>query len=662
MRTAAGTNRNEFVILQYHHVVSMRTSLGPSAHRAEGRSSRAGSQRSTDAEESGKKKITKEAWVEARALIWKHRHRLALGLFVMVINRLAGLVLPATSKFLIDDVIGKQNWDLLPVLAMAAGAATVVDAVTSFANSQILGVAAQRAITDMRKEVEAHVMRLPIRYFDQTKSGVLISRIMSDAEGVRNLVGSGLVQLTGSILTALMALTLLFYLNWKLTVVTILVLGTFGGGLATAFKRLRPLFRERGQINAEVTGRLAETLGGVRIVKAYTAEKREELIFTKGAHRLFRNVAKSLTGVSAVSAFSALVIGAIGISMMLVGGASIRAGEMTIGDFVMYLTLTALVTVPIIQLASIGTQLTEAFAGLDRIREIRKMATEDDEDAKLAPLPDIRGDVEFEDVMFEYNPGTPVLKHVSFRAAAGSTTALVGSSGSGKSTLISLAMTFNRPVSGRVLVDGLDLTTIRLRDYRRHLGVVLQDNFLFDGTIADNIGYAKPHATRDEIIAVSRIAHCDEFIQSFEKGYDTIVGERGVRLSGGQRQRVAIARAILADPKILILDEATSSLDSESEALIQDGLKALRRGRTTFVIAHRLSTIRSSDQILVLEHGEIIERGTHDELLQKGGRYRQLYDKQYHFERDRFINPGEDFTPEPELASVPRPTRTSNAL
>jgi subfamily B ATP-binding cassette protein MsbA len=559
-----------------------------------------------------------------------------------------------------DDVVGRQNWDLLPKLAMAAGAATIVDAATSFANSQILGVAAQRAITDMRKEVEAHVMRLPIRYFDSTKSGILISRIMTDAEGIRNLVGTGLVQLTGSVLTAVMALSILIYLNWQLTAVTMLVLGTFGFVMATAFKRLRPLFRERGQINAEVTGRLGETLGGVRIVKAYTAEKREELVFAKGAHRLLRNVARSMTGVSAVGAFSALVIGLIGISMMLVGGSSIRAGDMTIGDFVMYLTLTALITVPIVQLASIGTQLTEAFAGLDRIREIRRMATEDDEDASRLALPDVRGEVAFRDVTFEYNEGTPVLKGVSFHAPAGSTTALVGSSGSGKSTLISLVMTFNRPKSGQVLVDGHDLNTVRLRDYRSHLGVVLQDNFLFDGTIAENIAYAEPHATRDEIVAVSRIAHCDEFIQGFEQGYDTVVGERGVRLSGGQRQRVAIARAILADPRILILDEATSSLDSESEAMIQDGLKSLRRGRTTFVIAHRLSTIRSSDQILVLEHGEIVERGTHDELLAIDGRYRQLYDKQYRFERDRFINPGEDFTPEPE--AVAPAVRTSTAL
>jgi ABC-type multidrug transport system fused ATPase/permease subunit len=608
-----------------------------------------------------KKKLSAEAWEEARALIWKHRARLVLGLGLMVINRLAGLVLPWTTKFLMDDVIGQQQWNLLPRLAMAVGAATLVDVATSFANSQILGVAAQRAITDMRKDVEAHVMRLPIRYFDSTKSGILISRIMTDAEGIRNLVGTGLVQLTGSILTAVMALGILFYLNWRLTAVTIVILATFGIGMATAFKRLRPLFRERGQINAEVTGRLGESLGGVRIVKAYTAEKREELVFAKGAHRLFRNVAQSLTGVSAVGAFSGVVIGAIGIAMMLVGGSAIRAGTMTIGEFVWYLSMVALITMPVIQLANIGTQMTEAFAGLDRIREIRKMATEDQEDINRQPIPDVRGEIEFDDVSFEYNAGVPVLKHVSFLAPAGSTTALVGSSGSGKSTLISLVMAFNRPLTGRLLVDGRDLNDIKLRDYRAHLGVVLQDNFLFDGTIAENIAYARPHATREDIKAVSRIAHCDEFVEAFEKGYDTIVGERGVRLSGGQRQRVAIARAILADPKVLILDEATSSLDSESEALIQDGLKALRKGRTTFVIAHRLSTIQSADQILVLEGGEIVERGTHDELIAKAGRYRQLYDKQYRFERDRFINPGEDFTPEPTPV-VASAGRSSSAL
>jgi ABC-type multidrug transport system fused ATPase/permease subunit len=612
--------------------------------------------------ETSKKKLTAGSWAEARALIWTHRKRLAIGLGLMLVSRLAGLVAPWSTKWLMDDVIAQHHWELLPRIAFAVGAAAIVDAAASFANSQVLGVAAQRAITQMRKDVEAHVMRLPIRYFDSTKSGILISRIMSDAEGIRNLVGTGLVQLAGSIVTAAIALCVLFYLNWRLTAVTILVLGAFGGGMATAFKRLRPLFRARGQINAEVTGRLAESLGGVRIVKAYTAEKREELVFAKGAHRLFRNVAQSLTGVSAVTAFSSLVIGATAIAMMLIGGAAIRNGTMTIGELVEYLAFTALMTMPVIQLASIGTQLTEAFAGLDRIREIRLMTTEDQEDVHRLPIADVRGEVEFDDVSFEYTPGVPVLKHVSFRAPAGSTTALVGSSGSGKSTLISLVMTFNRPLTGRVLVDGYDLTDIRLHEYRSHLGVVLQDNFLFDGTIAENIAYARPHASRDEIKAVSRIAHCDEFIESFEQQYDTIVGERGVRLSGGQRQRVAIARAILADPRILILDEATSSLDSESEALIQDGLRSLRVGRTTFVIAHRLSTIRSADQIIVLEAGGIVERGTHDELLARNGRYRQLYDKQYRFERDRFINPGEDFTPEPEAIVGQVSARSSTAL
>jgi ABC-type multidrug transport system fused ATPase/permease subunit len=607
-----------------------------------------------------KKALTPGAWEEARELVWKHRKRLALGLVLMLVSRGSDFVLPTTTKYLMDDVITKGNWDLLPKLALAAGVATLVSTATSFLNSQVLGVAAQRAITEMRKDVEAHVMRLPIRYFDSTKTGVLISRIMTDAEGIRNLVGTGLVQLTGSIVTALIAMVVLLYLNWQLTVVTVVILGAFGGGMATAFKRLRPLFRERGKINAEVTGRLAESLGGVRIVKSYTAEKREELVFAKGAHALLRNVAQSLTGVSAVTAFSGLVIGAIGIAMMLIGGNSIRNGTMTLGSLIMYLSVTALMTMPVIQLASIGTQITEAFAGLDRIREIRQMATEDQEDAARRALPDIGGEVEFDDVTFEYNPGVPVLTHVSFRAPSGSTTALVGSSGSGKSTLISLVMAFNRPKSGRVLVDRNDLYEIKLRDYRSNLGVVLQDNFLFDGTIAENIAYARPHASREDIKRVSQIAHCDEFIETFEKQYDTVVGERGVRLSGGQRQRVSIARAILANPKILILDEATSSLDSESEAMIQDGLRSLRKGRTTFVIAHRLSTIQSADQILVLEHGEIVERGTHEQLLARNGRYRQLYDKQYRFEKDRFINPGEDFTPEP--VDVVPAARTSSAL
>ena len=401
-----------------------------------------------------------------------------------------------------------------------------------------------------------------------------------------------------------------------------------------------------------MTGRLNETLGGIRIVKTYTAEKREELVFTKGVHRLFRNIAQSITGVSAITAFSTAVVGVIGMMMIIVGGRAILSGQMTVGEFMTYILFTGLMAAPVVQIASIGTQISEAFAGLDRIRELMQTKTEDADDPAMEPLGALRGEVEFEDVSFEYNPGVPVLKHVSFRAPAGTTTALVGSSGSGKSTLISLVMAFNRPLSGRVLIDGRDLSTIRLRDYRSQLGVVLQDNFLFDGTIGENLRYGRPGATMDQIRDVSRVAHADEFIKEFEKKYDTVVGERGVKLSGGQRQRVAIARAILADPKVLVLDEATSSLDSESEAKIQDGLRSLRRGRTTFVIAHRLSTIRSADQILVLEHGEIVERGTHAELLALGGRYRTLYDKQYNFEMDRFVNPGEDFTPEPEKPVV----------
>src|SRR5689334_20987961 len=608
-----------------------------------------------------KKKIRwSAAWADARELIWAHRHRLLLGAVLMLINQAMGLVLPASTKYLIDVVIGKGRTDLLWKIALAAGGATVIQAFTSFSLSQVLGVAAQRAITEMRKKVQAQISRLPINYFDSTQTGKLISRIMNDAEGIRNLVGTGLVQLAGSFITAAVALTVLFWLNWRLTLITILVLGGFGGALVYAFKRLRPLFRERGEITAALTGRLAESLGGIRIVKAYTAEKREALTFARGAHKLFRNVAKSMTGVSATSAFSSLVVGAVGVVIILIGGHSVATRQMTVGDLFMYVMFTGLMAMPLIQFAAIGTQITEAFAGLDRIREVMNMKTEDDEDSVRQPLPQVEGEIEFENVTFEYNPGVPVLKDISFIAPAGSTTALVGSSGSGKSTLISLAMNFNQPLSGKIRVDGKDLQTLRLRDFRSYLGVVMQDNFLFDGTIAENIAFANPNATMDEIRAVSRIAHCEEFIEKFELKYDTVVGERGVKLSGGQRQRIAIARAILADPKLLILDEATSSLDSESEALIQDGLRSLRRGRTTFVIAHRLSTIRSADQILVLERGEIVERGTHEELLATAGRYQQLYDKQYRFERDRFINPGEDFTPEPETVGARPPVRTSN--
>ncbi len=591
-----------------------------------------------------------QSWQHAKELVWAHRRRLALGGVLMMVNRLAGFVLPASSKYLIDDVIAHERFEMLKWIALAIGLATLLQALTSFALSQILGVAAQRAITEMRRRVQAKIGRLPVSYFDSTQSGQLISRIMSDADGIRNLVGSGLVQLVGSSITALISIGVLFWINWRMTSVTLLVLVAFGGALAFAFKRLRPIFRERQEISAQVTGRLGESLGGIRIVKSYTAEKREELVFTKGAHRLFRNIAKSMTGVSAMTGFSSVIIGAIGVVMILVGGNSVMAGEMTLGDLFMYIFFTGLMALPIVEFTSIGTQVTEAFAGLDRIREVLGTPTEDVGDEKRDPLPDVDGAIRFRDVHFEYNAGTPVLRGISFDSPAGSTTAIVGSSGSGKSTMLNLILNFIKPGQGIVSVDGKDIQSIKVRDYRRYLGVVLQDNFLFEGTILENVRFANTKATLDEVQEACRIAYCDEFIDKFEDGYDTVVGERGVKLSGGQRQRIAIARALLADPKILILDEATSSLDSESEKMIQDGLKTLRQGRTTFVIAHRLSTIIGADQILVVEDGQIVERGTHRELLSLNRRYRQLYDKQYQFERNQFINPGEDFTPEPQAA------------
>jgi subfamily B ATP-binding cassette protein MsbA len=609
------------------------------------------------AEPQKKKKVSASAaWREARQLVWAHRRRLSIGLALMLVSRLSQLVLPFAPKYIVDEVLSKGRTDLLVPIALGAAGATLLTAVSSFALSQILGVAAQRAITDMRKRVQAHILRLPVRYFDSTKTGVLVSRIMSDADGIRNLVGTGLIQLLGGFVTAILGLGVLLWLNWHLTLITILVLAVFGGGMAYAFNTLRPLFRERGKINAEVTGRLTEALGGIRIVKSYTAEKREEIVFTKGAHKLFRNIAQSMTGVSATSSGATAVIGVVGVLMIWLGGKSVLAGEMTLGDLLTYIFFIGIVAAPLVGIASIGTQITEAFAGLDRIREVLEMSTESQEDASRSEVGPLVGRVAFDNVWFEYNEGHPVLKGISFEAGPGTTTALVGSSGSGKSTLIGLVMAFNRPTQGRILIDGRDLADLRLGEYREQLASVLQESFLFDGSIAENVGYARPGASREEIVEACRVAHCDEFVSHFPEGYDTIVGERGVKLSGGQRQRVSIARAILSSPRILILDEATSSLDSESEQMIQDGLRRLRQGRTTFVIAHRLSTIRSANQILVIEAGEIVERGTHAELLALDGRYRQLYDKQYKFETDRFINPGEDFTPEPEqpAASTPR--------
>jgi ABC-type multidrug transport system fused ATPase/permease subunit len=582
---------------------------------------------------------------EAWRLIREHRRTLAIGMALMLVSRVTAFVLPAVSKFFIDEVVTAGRADLLVPLAAAALAATLVQAAASFALARVVSIAAQRAIADMRVNVQQHILRLPTAYFDSTKSGVLISRIMTDPEGIRNLVGTGIIQLVGGVFTAVLALGLLLWINVTLTLGTVVLLLIFAAIMATAFSRLRPIFRQRGEINAEVTGRLAETLGGVRLVKVYVAEQREEGVFQEGVLRLFRNVASTITGTSLVSSLSTVIVGGVSLLLMVGGGRAVLAGTMTLGDLVLYTILVGMMVAPLVSIASIGTQISEAFAGLDRLREIREVATEDEEDEAREPLAAVDGDVAFDNVSFGYTEEVPVLQDVSFVAPAGTTTALVGPSGAGKSTLIGLVMAFHRPEQGRILVDGRDIDRFRLRDYRSQLGVVMQDNFLFDGTIRDNIAFSRPAATDEQIRSAARVANADEFIERFDDGYDTIVGERGVKLSGGQRQRVAIARAILADPRILILDEATSSLDSESEALIRDGLAHLRQGRTTFVIAHRLSTIRSADQILVLDDGRIVERGTHAELLRLGGLYRSLYERQQGVEQDIFVNPGEDPVP-----------------
>ena len=598
---------------------------------------------------------------DALDLVRARKGRLALGLILMAVNRLSGLVLPYTTKYLLDDVIGKGHRELLLKLVMAAGAATLIQAVTSFSLSQVLGKAAQRSITEMRRDVQSHVGRLSVGYFEQTKAGSLLSRVMNDAEGIRNLVGTGLVEVVGGLVTAVFALGFLFHFNAKLTLIALGVLSFFAFIMKYAFKTLRPLFRERSKINAEISGRLTESFSGVRVVKAYQAEQREALVFTKGAHRLFRNVAQTLTSFSAIGAASTLLLGVISVAIMAIGAGDVLDGRMTVGDFFAFTIYLGMLVGPVMQVVNIGSQITEAFAGLERIREIRNEVPEDAGEADHAHLPEVDGRIEFRDVRFEYNAGQPVLKGISFTALPGTSTALVGPSGSGKSTLIGLVAAFHHPTSGQILVDGHDLAELRLSDYRSHLGVVFQDNFLFDGTVHENIAYARPHASDEEVVRAARIARCDDFVSRLPQQYDTIVGERGVKLSGGERQRVAIARAILADPRILILDEATSSLDSESEAAIQEGLTELMKGRTTFVIAHRLSTIRRADTILVLEDGQIIERGRHQELLALGGRYHALYTRQYDLESNLFRNPGETVPEDEAEAEKAAPRATADA-
>ena len=574
--------------------------------------------------------------------LMRPRRNLLLGGFVlMVINRMSGLVLPASTKYLFDTVLAQNDASKLLPLVLGVGAATVIQGVTSFSLTQLLSKAGQRLIAEMRQRVQQHVGRLPVTYFDSNKSGTLVARIMSDVEGVRNLIGTGLVEFLGGLTSALMVLYFLFRTSARMTGVTLVILILFGLTLRKAFSTIRPIFRERGKINAEVTGRLTESLGGVRVVKGYHAEVREEEVFSKGARRLLDNVLKSLTTMSLMSLSATVMGGVVGAIVMYMGTQQIFAGTMTKGEFIMYTAFLAFLIAPVVQIVNIGTQISEALAGLERTREVLKERREDQDPRRTVSIPEIRGNVSFDRVDFAYEPGKPVLHHVSFDASPGTVTALVGSSGSGKSTIIGLISAFHSPDAGRVLVDGTDLSTVRLDSYRSQLGVVLQESFLFDGSIRENIGFSRPGATVEQILHASRIARVDEFAEKFTEGYDTIVGERGVKLSGGQRQRVSIARAILADPRILILDEATSSLDSESEALIQEGLSYLMRGRTTFVIAHRLSTIRRADQILVVEGGRIVERGHHDSLYALGGRYYDLYTRQHGLEENLFLAPGE---------------------
>jgi ABC-type multidrug transport system fused ATPase/permease subunit len=577
--------------------------------------------------------------------VWKlmrpRRGLLALGFGLMVINRVAALVLPYSSKFLIDTVIGKHRMDWLQPLVLSVLGATVVQGITSFSLTQSLSKAAQRLITELRQQVQAHISRLPVSFYDANKTGSLVSRIMSDVEGVRNLLGTGLVDFAGGLVTSSIALVLLLRTSVQMTLIAVGSLVCFGFALNKAFATIRPIFRERGKINAEVTGRLTESLGGVRVIKGYHAEQREEAIFATGVRRLLENVMRTLTATSVMSLSASVLLGVVGAVTMYVGAHQISSGTLTVGGFVSYTLLLGFLVAPIMQIVSIGTQLTEALAGLERTQEIMRERPEDQDPTRSVALRDIVGRIEFKNVSFTYDGIHEVLRDISFVAEPGTVTALVGSSGSGKSTTIGLISAFYKPSKGKILLDGVDLSTVRLDSYRTRLGVVLQESFLFDGTIRENVSFSRPDASEEELLRACRIARVDEFAESFADKYDTVVGERGVKLSGGQRQRISIARAILAEPRILILDEATSSLDSESEQMIQQGLSYLMKGRTTFVIAHRLSTIRRADQILVMEQGQILERGTHDELYAARGRYYDLYTRQHGVENNLFLAPGE---------------------
>lgn len=560
-----------------------------------------------------------------KTIVWPRKSLLLVGLLLIVISRLASLVLPAASKYLMDEVIAKHNLEMLKLLLIAVVGSIIIQAITSFLLTKLLSVEAQHLISVLRAKVQRHLLRLPIGFFDNNKAGALVSRIMNDVEGVRNLVGTGLVQLIGGIISAVISLVILIRISPIMTVCVLVPVIIFGLVSLKAFAYIRPIFRERGKLNAEVTGRLTETLNGVRVIKGFNAEEQEYNTFAEGVDRLFQNVKKSLTSTALVTSSATFLLGLASAGIMGIGGYLIIDNQMTIGDFLSFTLFLGFMIAPIVQMSNIGSQLTEAFAGLDRTEELLAISPEDDSAIRKQRIGKIHGDVEFDHVSFSYEADKRVLQDISFKSPAGTVTALVGTSGSGKTTIAGLAASFLNPVAGRIMVDGIDLSTVALDSYRSQLGVVLQDDFLYEGTIRANILFPRPNATEDQLMRAAQAAHVLEFTNRFEKGLDTVIGERGVKLSGGQRQRIAIARAILADPRVLILDEATSNLDTESEALIQESLRALMQGRTTFVIAHRLSTIRQATQILIVEHGSIVERGTHDELIASKGRYFELY-------------------------------------
>ena len=607
------------------------------------RSPRAGSARAGQSDVPKRKPNLKKLWPQIWTLVAPRKWLLVGGMCLMAVNRVAGLVLPFTSKPLLDKVLSPTNAhpEMLPRIIVLVFSAMIVQAITSFSLTQLLSKAGQRLIAEMRRQVQRHVGLLSVAYYDENRTGTLVARIMSDVEGVRNLVGTGLVEFVGGLLTAVLAFIYLLHRSVMVTLTVFAVVGAFVFVLQYAFKVIRPIFRERAKINAEVTGRLTESLGGVRVIKGYHAEEREASVFGVGVERLLANVMKSLTMTSVLGSASTTVLGLVSALVMWLGGHSVLNHTWTVGDYFSYNMFLAFMIAPVFQVVNIGTQLTEAFAGLDRTGEIMSELEENRDPRRTLKMPPIHGSVRFEDVVFAYEADKPVLHGVRFVAEPGTVTALVGSSGSGKSTIISLLCAFHTPTTGRVLVDDVDLAAVDLNTFRSQLGVVLQDSFLFDGSIRENVMFSRPDATEEQFLFACRTARVDEFAERYPEGYDTIVGERGVKLSGGQRQRLSIARALLAEPRILILDEATSSLDSESEAMIQAGLNQLMMGRTTFVIAHRLSTIRRADQILVVEQGRIVERGNHAELFAMGGRYYDLYTRQHGLEENLFLAPGE---------------------